>query len=202
MVRVLRGVVTNWHFSRSFRLIFLNTYGPYLPRSYLTEQPTLVQHISPAHYVHRIYQKHVYLNPSRSQHNAKTTMADPFQPKEHSSMNKRPKAQARRQDPLHQQTCPGQILPDLPPDGQTCGCLAGRSSAGNILPDGGRSATSRIRSACPVHCAGQISRPRNRVRPDLPARTECFFFVPYPYISEIRLEIQYIYSLFINRTPP
>ena len=27
--------VTNWHFSRSFRLIFLKTDNPYLPRSYL-----------------------------------------------------------------------------------------------------------------------------------------------------------------------
>ena len=26
---------------------------------------------------------------------------------------------------VHQQACLGQILPDLPPDGQMCGCLAG-----------------------------------------------------------------------------
>ena len=34
--------VTNWHFSRSFRLIFLNTYDPYLLRSYLIKHNTLV----------------------------------------------------------------------------------------------------------------------------------------------------------------
>ena len=27
------NIVTNWHFSCSFHLIFLNTYDPYFPRS-------------------------------------------------------------------------------------------------------------------------------------------------------------------------
>ena len=46
-------VVTNWHFSRSFRLIFHNAYDLSLSRSYRTKLLTLVQLILSAHYVHR-----------------------------------------------------------------------------------------------------------------------------------------------------
>ena len=46
-------VVTNWHFSCSFRLNFLNTYEHYPSDSILPTSPHSFQTISPAHSVHR-----------------------------------------------------------------------------------------------------------------------------------------------------
>ena len=48
----LRGV-TNWHFSRSFRLIFLNIYKHYPSDLILSSSPHSFKPISPAYSVHR-----------------------------------------------------------------------------------------------------------------------------------------------------
>ena len=45
--------VTNWHFSRSFRFIFLNTYDHYPSGLILSTSPHSFQTISPTHFVHR-----------------------------------------------------------------------------------------------------------------------------------------------------
>ena len=59
-VILVMGIVMNWHFSRSFRLIFLNTYDLYLSRSGLTNLTTLV----PNHFAYSLCsqetRKHVY----------------------------------------------------------------------------------------------------------------------------------------------
>ena len=52
--------VMNWHFSRSFHLIFLKTHNPYLSSSYRTKQPTLASNHSNCSLCSQIKQKHVY----------------------------------------------------------------------------------------------------------------------------------------------
>ena len=96
-------IVTNWHFSCSFHLIFLNTYGPYLLRSYLIKQPTLIQTILTAHFVHRTIKSVCIQSPNVANTTLKLQTDDPFQPKQTTALYERPKAWAGRQDqPLHQ----------------------------------------------------------------------------------------------------
>ena len=52
--------VMNWHFSRSFRLIFLNTYGHYLSRSQLNNLTTFVSNHFAYSLCSQITRKHVY----------------------------------------------------------------------------------------------------------------------------------------------
>ena len=54
------GSVMNWHFSRSFRLIFLNTYDLYLSRSYLINLTTLVSNHFAYSLCSQVTRKHVY----------------------------------------------------------------------------------------------------------------------------------------------
>ena len=93
--------VTNWHFSRSFRLIFFNTYDPYIPRSILSDIPHSFRTISPAHSIQQITE-----NVCIESHNiADTTFILQWMTcfktrRNTSSMDERPKAQARQQDQL------------------------------------------------------------------------------------------------------
>ena len=52
--------VMNWHFSRSFRLIFLNTYDPYLSESHLINLTTLVLNHFDYSLCSQVTKKHVY----------------------------------------------------------------------------------------------------------------------------------------------
>ena len=52
--------VTNWHFSRSFCHIFLNTYDLYPSRSYLINLTTLVSYHFACSLCSQITRKHVY----------------------------------------------------------------------------------------------------------------------------------------------
>ena len=52
-VFVMLQFVTNWHFSRSFRLIFLNIYEHYPSDLILSSSPHSFKPISPAYSVHR-----------------------------------------------------------------------------------------------------------------------------------------------------
>ena len=53
-------LVTNWHFSRSFCFIFLNTYGHYLSRSQLNNLTTFVSNHFAYSLCSQITRKHVY----------------------------------------------------------------------------------------------------------------------------------------------
>ena len=91
--------VTNWHFSRSFHLIFLNTYDPYLSRSHPINTTMLVSNHFAYSLCSQITRKMCVLNPMHSRHNVCTTTGDPFQNKtkhELYSMRVRPQARSSK----------------------------------------------------------------------------------------------------------
>ena len=88
--------VMNWHFSHSFRLIFLNTNDLYPSRSCLINLTTLVSYHFACSLSSQIMRKHEYWNPRHSRHDVCTTTGDPFPNKtKHKLYSIRVKPQAR-----------------------------------------------------------------------------------------------------------
>ena len=101
--------VTNWHFSRSFRLIFLHAYNPYLSEHRFINLTTLV----PIHFAcslhSQITRKCVYRTHDVANTTFYTTTGDPFQSNaKHELYSMRVKPQAR---PLKTTPPPGSENP-------------------------------------------------------------------------------------------